>query len=73
MAKSRLSPYQGNLDPLLLLEDFSVIAKQVDRILSESVNNRPGYIFNLGHGIVPQTPMKMSSDSLSTYAEKTTR
>jgi uroporphyrinogen decarboxylase len=47
---------QGNLDPIILLSDKDTIAKQTKRILSQ-VNNRPGYIFNLGHGILPQTPI----------------
>lgn len=51
------SPIQGNLDPLILLEDFSTIQKQTDLILSQ-VSNRPGFIFNLGHGITPQTPVE---------------
>lgn len=46
---------QGNLDPELLLGDASTMEKNVKRILSE-VGGRPGYIFNLGHGILPTTP-----------------
>ncbi len=48
---------QGNLDPVIVLADFSVIKKQVDRIFRE-VGERPGYIFNLGHGVLPATPVK---------------
>ena len=46
---------QGNLDPLTLLADRSTIEARTKELL-DSVAGRPGHIFNLGHGIVPQTP-----------------
>jgi uroporphyrinogen decarboxylase len=45
---------QGNLDPLLLLVGGDKMDERVDEIL-ELMSGRP-FIFNLGHGIVPQTP-----------------
>ncbi len=48
---------QGNLDPEILLTDLATIKKEVRRILKEAAN-RPGYIFNLGHGVLPQTPVE---------------
>ncbi|HSW97231.1 MAG TPA: uroporphyrinogen decarboxylase [Candidatus Saccharimonadales bacterium] len=48
---------QGNLDPVLLLSDFSVIKKHVDEIFSK-LPKREGYIFNLGHGVLPSTPVE---------------
>jgi len=48
---------QGNLDPALLLSDFSIIKKHVDAIF-DSLPKREGYIFNLGHGVLPETPVK---------------
>ena len=45
---------QGNLDPLALLAGGAALDREVDAIL-ESFAARP-FIFNLGHGIVPQTP-----------------
>ncbi len=48
---------QGNLDPVLLLSDFSTIKRHVDEIF-ESLPTRDGYIFNLGHGVLPTTPVK---------------
>ncbi len=46
---------QGNLDPTVLYAPHEVIEQQVKRILDEN-NNRPGHIFNLGHGIQPAVP-----------------
>ena len=48
---------QGNLDPITLFAPQSVIEQRVREILSLS-NGRPGHIFNLGHGIVPGTPVE---------------
>ncbi|CAM0116853.1 uroporphyrinogen decarboxylase [Rhabdochlamydiaceae symbiont of Dictyostelium giganteum] len=48
---------QGNLNPTLLKAPRADLKRQVDRILSE-VKGRPGYIFNLGHGIEPDTPVE---------------
>lgn len=45
---------QGNLDPLLLVAGGAALDARVDQIL-EALNGRP-FVFNLGHGIVPQTP-----------------
>lgn len=46
---------QGNLDPVILLAPKDLIEKNVRKIL-DSAGNRPGHIFNLGHGILPNTP-----------------
>ena len=45
---------QGNLDPLALLAPRDVLFKKADAVLAEAAG-RPGHIFNLGHGILPQT------------------
>ncbi|WP_457567282.1 uroporphyrinogen decarboxylase [Desulfurobacterium sp.] len=45
---------QGNLDPVALFADDSVIEEKVRKIVTEGLNAR-GHIFNLGHGILPQT------------------
>jgi uroporphyrinogen decarboxylase len=47
---------QGNLDPIVLLGKPDLIEKEVKRILSEA-GGRPGHLFNLGHGILPNTPV----------------
>jgi uroporphyrinogen decarboxylase len=46
---------QGNLDPAALLAPAAEIRRQVARIL-ERAAGRPGHVFNLGHGVLPQTP-----------------
>jgi uroporphyrinogen decarboxylase len=48
---------QGNLDPTLLLGPTRRMFHQVDDIL-ERVGGRAGHIFNLGHGILPSTPVE---------------
>lgn len=48
---------QGNLDPEVLLKDKTVIRSHVHKILEEA-EGRPGHIFNLGHGILPDTPVE---------------
>jgi len=47
---------QGNLDPIVLCADRATVEAQAKAILDE-VAGRPGHIFNLGHGIVPETPV----------------
>jgi uroporphyrinogen decarboxylase len=48
---------QGNLDPALLFCDTDTLAKATKRILEEAKNIK-GHIFNLGHGIMPKTPVE---------------
>jgi uroporphyrinogen decarboxylase len=48
-------PVQGNLDPLVLLAGGAALDRAVDAVL-EAFAERP-FIFNLGHGILPQTPI----------------
>ena len=46
---------QGNLDPIAMVGDRGQLEERVDQVLHQA-QNRPGHIFNLGHGILPQTP-----------------
>lgn len=47
---------QGNLDPLILFADPPTIRERAVGLLSKAAG-RPGHIFNLGHGILPETPV----------------
>lgn len=48
---------QGNLDPVLLFADWKELRARAEDILLRA-NGRPGHIFNLGHGILPETPVE---------------
>jgi uroporphyrinogen decarboxylase len=48
---------QGNLDPITLFATPDVLKERVSEILRAAAG-RPGHIFNLGHGIVPGTPVE---------------
>jgi uroporphyrinogen decarboxylase len=59
-AWARLGPnvgIQGNLDPVVLYADPAYIRGRAQRILRQA-GGRPGHIFNLGHGILPDTPVE---------------
>lgn len=47
----------GNLDPVALFADRKVLKAQAKRVLDQA-DGRPGHIFNLGHGILPETPVE---------------
>jgi uroporphyrinogen decarboxylase len=48
---------QGNLDPVTLFAPASFIREKTREVL-DAAKNRPGHIFNLGHGILPGTPVE---------------
>ncbi len=48
---------QGNLDPVALFGPIAEIERRVEDILRRA-EGRPGHIFNLGHGILPNTPVE---------------
>jgi uroporphyrinogen decarboxylase len=47
---------QGNLDPVALFAAPKEITRRVGEILRRA-GGRPGHIFNLGHGVLPETPV----------------
>ena len=47
---------QGNLDPVLLFAEWKELKSRAQEILRQAAG-RPGHIFNLGHGILPETPV----------------
>jgi uroporphyrinogen decarboxylase len=46
----------GNLDPLALFGSPATLEREAARVLAEAAG-RPGHVFNLGHGILPETPV----------------
>ena len=57
VARRRVGPgcaVQGNLDPALVLAPFEVVAAGARQVLAEA-GEAPGHIFNLGHGVLPET------------------
>lgn len=47
---------QGNLDPISLFTDPDTLTTRAQRVLDQAAG-RPGHIFNLGHGVLPETPV----------------
>ena len=47
---------QGNMDPTVLFAPIDVVKKHAKRVL-DAAAGRPGHVFNLGHGILPETPV----------------
>jgi uroporphyrinogen decarboxylase len=48
---------QGNLDPAALLYPRPELERRIDAVLDRAAG-RPGHIFNLGHGVLPETPVE---------------
>lgn len=61
---------QGNLDPVVLFAPWSEVQRRADDILMR-VNGRAGHIFNLGHGILPETPVDNVKRLVDYVHEKT--
>ncbi len=51
------SAIQGNMDPATLFAPLPELKGHVDELLKRT-GSRPGHIFNLGHGILPETPVE---------------
>jgi uroporphyrinogen decarboxylase len=62
---------QGNLDPTLLLGPLDRVFAATDDVLARAAG-RPGHIFNLGHGILPTTPVE-HVQALARYVHQQTR
>ncbi len=63
---------QGNLDPTLLLTPWNVIEKGMHDVLQRAAN-RPGHIFNLGHGVLADTPPDLLRRLVDAVHESTRR
>lgn len=64
-------PVQGNLDPALLLTDFETVKQHVDGILDQA-REYPGHVFNLGHGILPETEPEVVRQTVDYVHDRTT-
>jgi len=65
-------PIQGNLDPIALLAPWRELQFRIDEVL-DSAAGRPGHIFNLGHGILPETPVENVARLVEYVRERTTK
>ena len=63
---------QGNLDPSILLSTWDEVKRAAKSILA-SVGKRPGHIFNLGHGVLPQTDPEMLRRLVDFVHEETSK
>lgn len=61
---------QGNLDPVVLFSDWKNVKERAQQIL-DTAGGRPGHIFNLGHGILPETPVE-NVKALAAYIREET-
>ncbi len=59
---------QGNLDPLVLLGPPEFVAERTKRML-DAMRGRRGYIANLGHGVIPETPLDSVASFVTTIQE----
>jgi uroporphyrinogen decarboxylase len=63
---------QGNLDPVLLFADWDKVKAGAANVLARA-GGRPGHIFNLGHGILPETPVENVKALVRFVQESTAR
>jgi uroporphyrinogen decarboxylase len=63
---------QGNLDPVVLNAEPTYIRQQARRILNQAAG-RPGHIFNLGHGVLPETPVEHVRELINAVHEESLR
>jgi uroporphyrinogen decarboxylase len=63
---------QGNLDPAVLLAPPEIVRRQALTVL-ERAGSRPGHIFNLGHGLLPETPVENVELLVDWVAEQSLR
>ena len=62
---------QGNLDPVVLFSDWKNVKQRARQIL-DAAGGRSGHIFNLGHGILPETPVENVKALAAYIREETT-
>jgi uroporphyrinogen decarboxylase len=62
----------GNLDPVALFAGREHVRREAAKILAQA-GNRDGHIFNLGHGILPETPVETVASLVETVHELSRR
>ncbi|KXK58228.1 uroporphyrinogen decarboxylase [Micromonospora rosaria] len=75
VATGRIGPdraVQGNLDPCVLLAPWPVVEAEVRRILDQG-RAAPGHVFNLGHGVLPETDPEVLTRVVALVHEVSTR
>jgi uroporphyrinogen decarboxylase len=65
-------PVQGNLDPAAVLAPWRELRYRIDDVLDRA-GGRPGHVFNVGHGLVPQTPVGNVRRLVEHVRERTSR
>jgi uroporphyrinogen decarboxylase len=65
-------PVQGNLDPAALLAPWRELRFRIDDVLDRA-GGRPGHVFNVGHGLTPQTPEDSVRRLVEHVRERTSR
>jgi uroporphyrinogen decarboxylase len=63
---------QGNLDPAVLLAGWDAVRPEADRVIAEAAG-RPGHVFNLGHGVLPETDPAVLAQLVRHVHEQTAR
>jgi len=63
---------QGNLDPAACMAPWPVVEEKVTDVLRRA-GGRPGHVFNLGHGVLPETPVQTLQRVVDLVHERTTR
>ena len=63
---------QGNLDPTVLLSTWEVVEAQALDVLARA-GGRDGHVFNLGHGVLPTTPVEHLQRLVDLVHERTER
>ena len=61
---------QGNLDPAILLAPWEVVEREALDVLARA-GGRPGHVFNLGHGVLPETDPDVLTRLVALVRERT--
>jgi uroporphyrinogen decarboxylase len=67
-ALGHLGGVQGNLDPVVLFANWKQVKQRAEEVLNRAAGRR-GHIFNLGHGILPDTPVE-NVKALAEYVQE---